>query len=158
MPTSPLTLPDVENLPDDLASLKTLFLETFKTFQETLKDKDEAIERLRHQLYLAAKHRFGRKSEKISDDQLSLYLKEIEGTLNALARAQHANKPSPEKEMETITYSRKKGHGRNNLPEDLPRVRMEHPCPKRRKPAVNAMGPCPRWERRYAPPWNTSRR
>ena len=77
MPTSPLTLPDLKTLPDDSASLKSLVLSLF----ETLKDQGETIERLRHQLYLAAKSRYGRKSEQFNDAQLSIFLKEIEERL-----------------------------------------------------------------------------
>ncbi len=136
MPTSPLTLPTPQSLPDDSASLKALFLETLRNVQDVLQDQNETIERLRHQLYLAAKHRYGRKSEKISDDQLSLYLKEIEGVLNTISQA---NKPVPE--TQTITYTRKKGHGRNKLPEDLPRVRVEHPLPEEKKTCCECQGP-----------------
>ena len=132
MPTTPLAPTDLESLPDDPASLKTLI----QNLYETLKDKNEAIERLRHQLYLAAKHRFGRKSEKISDDQLSLYLKEIEETLKALEGAN-----LPESQKETITYTRKKGHGRNKPPQDLPKVRVVHPLPDEKKTCCDCHGP-----------------
>lgn len=141
MPTSTLTLPDLETLPNDSASLKSLIQnlsEILKTFQGTLKDQGETIERLRHQLYLSVKNRYGRKSEQVSDDQLSLYLKEIEGTLNALTQA---NRPSPEHEIKTVTYTRKKGHGRNKPPENLPVLRVEHPLPEDKKTCLECQKP-----------------
>lgn len=130
MPTTPFSLPDLESLPDDPASLKSFIQTLYENFQEVLKDKDESNERLRHQIYLLVKQRYGRRFEKVSDDQLSLYLKEIEGVLNAVSQA---NKPDTQEETQTITYSRKKGHGRNKPPEDLPRVRVEHPLPEEKK-------------------------
>lgn len=134
--------PDLQTLPDDLASLKSIvqkLSEALKMVQDVLKDKDETIERLRHQLYLAAKHRYGRKSEQVSDDQLSIFLQEIEGQLDRMTRAQHAQKPS--EETETVTYTRKKGHGRSKPQENLPRVRVEHPLPDDKKTCPDCQKP-----------------
>lgn len=132
MPTSPLTLPDLKTLPDDSASLKSLVLSLF----ETLKDQGETIERLRHQLYLAAKSRYGRKSEQFNDAQLSIFLKEIEERLGQMTAAQ-----KPQEETETLTYTRKKGHGRNKPPENLPILRVEHPLSEDKKTCLECQKP-----------------
>jgi transposase len=129
-----LPTPDLQILPDDLASLKSIvqkLSDALKTVQDVLKDKDETIERLRHQLVLAARHRYGRKSEQISDDQLSIFLKEIE--------AKTGQVPAVEK-TETITYTRKKGHGRNPSVKDLPVFRVEHPLPEEKKTCIECHG------------------
>ncbi len=128
------TILNLENLPDDSASLKSLI----QSLYETLKGQGETIERLRHQLYLAAKHRYGRKSEQINDAQLSIFLQEIEAQLGQL-QAQNITKPSDE--TETVTYARKKGHGRNKPPENLPRVRVEHPLPDDKKTCLDCQKP-----------------
>jgi transposase len=127
-------IPNLENLPDDSASLKSLvhnLSEILNNFQDVLKDQGETIERLRHQLYLAAKNRYGRKSEQMNSAQLSIFLQEVETRLAQLTQAQQL--PKPEEEAETITYTRKKGHGRNKPPENLPILRREHPLPEDQK-------------------------
>ena len=121
--TAPIA-PDSKTLPDDLASLKSMI----QNLWVALKDKDDSIERLRHQLYMAVRRQYGRKSEQISDDQLSIFLQEIEGQLGQMAQAQ-----KPSEETETVTYTRKKGHGRSKPQENLPRVRIEHPLPDDQK-------------------------
>jgi transposase len=126
---------DLQTIPDDLASLKSIvqkLSEALKTVQGVLKEKDETIERLRHQLYLAAKNRYGRKSEQMSDDQLSIFLKEIEDK---------TGQPSTHIETETITYTRKKGHGRNPSVKDLPVFRVEHPLPEDKKTCPECQKP-----------------
>ena len=119
--------PDLETLPDDLTALKSMV----QTLHEALNNQNETIERLRHQLYLAVKHRYGRKSEQISDDQLSIFLREIE--------AKTGQAPDPV-ETETITYTRKKGHGRNPSVENLPVYRVEHPLPEEKKTCPECHG------------------
>jgi transposase len=140
MISSAPTIPDLEHLPDDSASLKSIvqnLSQILNTFQDALKDQGETIERLRHQLYLAAKHRYGRKSEQINDDQLSIFLQEIEGRLGKLT--QNAQKPADE--IETVTYTRKKGHGRSKPPENLPILRVEHPLSEEKKTCLECQKP-----------------
>lgn len=103
-----------------------------QTLHDALKSQNETIERLRHQLVLAARHRYGRKSEQISDDQLSIFLGEIEGKLG-----QTLEGPA---ETETITYTRKKGHGRNPSLKDLPVFRVKHLLPDEKKTCSECQG------------------
>lgn len=129
------TLLDQNRLPDQVDELKKLVVDLIAA----MKSKDDSIERLRHQLYLAAKYRYGRKSEQLNDDQLSIFIQEIEGQLGQMARANHVQKPS--EEIETVTYTRKKGHGRGKPQENLPRVRVEHPLPDDQKTCPDCRKP-----------------
>lgn len=76
-----------------------------------LKDLESQIAYLKHKL-------FGRRGEKIDPQQLLLF-----NELTARAEALRQQKTATEE----ITYTRRKGHGRNALPDDLPVEEVEYP-------------------------------
>jgi transposase len=114
MDAQPVSL-DVENLPDDLPLLKSLI----RDLVTTLKDKDENIERLRHQLREALRRHYGRKSETLSEDQLALFEKLIGQELSK----------QPEAEKEPSAKAEVKGHGRRKPSEALPRKQEHYALP-----------------------------
>ena len=69
------------------------------------------------------KHSFGRKSEKLSQAQLSMFLDQLGGGAGP-ATTESTLAPAPELSLPEIPVtprSAKKGHGRRALPDDLPR-------------------------------------
>ena len=71
---------------------------------------------------------FGSTSERIDPDQLHLFKEALEQTQEA---------PAAEEETETPPRAKRKGHGRQRLPEDLPRTRVEHDIPDEEKTCPN---------------------
>ena len=72
---------------------------------------------LLHRVDLLLRRLFGRRSERFDPNQLSIFPEE-----------EIAAPPAevPEEEEEERTVKKRKGHGRKNLPKDLPRERVEH--------------------------------
>ena len=98
--------------------------------EEDKKNKDEIvsfkflIEKLQHQLNNLLRHRYGKKSEHIDGLQLSLFGNEeiLEPTIDPVT--------------EIITYTRTKHKSRNgcrNLPDNLPRERIEYDLTEEQK-------------------------
>ena len=81
--------------------------------QKTILEKDSKISELQHQLHLFRHAKFGRKSEKVSNDQMALTFDESH---------QAEEKPEATNEQETITYTRSKKTGRKPLPKHLPYI------------------------------------
>ena len=128
-------------LPNDIDSLKQLVLDTHQqvleredkiaTHQaqiaqreqeiaerdEWLAEREAQIKELQSQLAYLKHKLFGQRSEKIDPAQLLLF-KELQAQVEALAE---------EVEHEEITYTRRKGHGRKPLPDDLPVEEVEYP-------------------------------
>ena len=99
-------------LPQNISICHQLISELYNT----LKDKDHLIGQLEHRLNLLLRSRYGSKSEKINIDELLPGLRELFEQQNT-----QEIKPEPVK-TETITYERKAaGHGRNEIPANLPR-------------------------------------
>ncbi len=98
-------------LPDNVQSLKSIILELINT----LSNKDRLIGQLEHRLDLLLRSKYGSKSEKINPEELLPQLREL------FEQSQVQQKEEPVK-TEKISYERKvKGHGRNELPANLPR-------------------------------------
>jgi transposase len=107
-------------LPDDIEALKALVLQGEIERQaqaECLAKQQQRIELLHEQIRLLTHKRFGASSEK-SDQQAELF-NEPEAAEETAAKAVEAA-------TETVTYQCRKRSGRKPLPEDLPRVRIEH--------------------------------
>ncbi len=96
---------DARSLPDDVEQLKTLVLDLL-----------EHTRGLEHRLQLLLRQRFGPSAERIDPDQLKLFAKEILEA-GAAETAEPATTTIPE-------HARR--NGRRKLPEDLPRIRVEH--------------------------------
>lgn len=111
---------DTPTLPEDLAALHALLLET-RALVDTLSAERDALteqnERLRHLLLKLQRRQFGRKSEQLTDDQLQFAFEEIEATL--AENAAEAGKQSPAL-RDQQTKRRRAGRGR--LPAHLPRI------------------------------------
>ncbi|MBQ0795726.1 IS66 family transposase zinc-finger binding domain-containing protein, partial [Zhongshania sp.] len=110
---------------DDVPSLKALLLEK----DRSLNEKDKRISLLEEQVRLLKHKRFGASSEK-SDDQAELF-NEVEATDVSLENDAEMDDAfdadnTAVVETDTIQYERRKSRGRKPLPEDLPRVRIEH--------------------------------
>ena len=103
---------DSTNLPDDVAELKTLLLETQQSYESRIKLLEDQLRLLRHKL-------FGRKSEKRTGEagfeQLFLF-NEAE---------QEGSRSIEQEPIEVPAHTRRRGK-RNPLPEDLPRVEVIH--------------------------------
>src|SRR5262245_31049764 len=100
------------DLPDDIEQLKAMLLAE-RAEKARLADQNE---RLVHMLRQLRRNHFGRKSERLSEDQLNLGLEDLE---TAIASGEAA----AEKANATLTASRRAARkvNRGNLPAHLPR-------------------------------------
>ena len=97
-----------KSLPNDVKILRDLVLK-----------QQVQINALMEQVRLLKHHRFGARSEKSSPDQLALF---DEAELLDLENKDLVDEPD---DIEVPSHTRKRGH-RTSLPDDLPRVRVEH--------------------------------
>jgi transposase len=88
---------------------------------ETLRQQNQLIAKLQHQLEQLLRQRYGRKSEKIAPDQVLLFAQEILAQAEPMAPA-----PPPQPAM---PKPKTEGHGRKPLPASLPRKRIVHDVP-----------------------------
>lgn len=131
--------PTHDTLPDDPAALKALILEQHNEHQRQLDDRERHLqhrdaqlaeqqttiarltrenEGLAHRMSLLLRRLYGRRSERMHPNQLLLFGQAMQARDEQAS--QQAESPSPPR-------SRRKGHGRAPVPEDLPRHRIEHP-------------------------------
>lgn len=119
---------DPSALPDDPAVLKEMVASLLAAY----KKEQSLVAHLQHQLELHLRHRFGRRSETI-DWENGLFPKEVIEAM--LAAVGETGKIPAVKEV--VSYERekpaKKGHGRQTLPDHLPRVREEIDLPEAEK-------------------------
>ena len=121
--TSP-SLPTAEQLPDDVATLKSMLLEVLATL---LQERQE-LERVRHRLNGLLQRLFGPRTERFHPDQLLLFVE--------LAAAPDAPQDTQQETPETAADThgekpekkrrRHKPHGRRRLPENLPHEPCHH--------------------------------
>jgi transposase len=111
-------------LPDDIAGLKALVLD----YHSEKKALALRIKVLEEQLALLRHKQFAARSEKASPDQISLF-NEAEVTAKA---APPAEDEDDEDEITVPKHKRKKS-GRKPIPDNLPRVRVEHDIPQAEK-------------------------
>lgn len=121
-------------LPNDVEALKQLVLDTHQQVverdkllvqrEELLAERDEwlaeretKIKELQSQLAYLKQKLFGRRGEKIDPQQLLLF-NELQAQADAIEE---------ELEQEEIRYTRRKGHGRKPLPDNLPVEEVEYP-------------------------------
>lgn len=138
----------IGELPNDVDALKHLVLATHRQVierdrciaqreeqiaqqTEQLTDCDAEIKALESQIAYLKHKLFGRRGEKIDPQQLLLF-NELKAKAEALQR---------EVEKEEITYTRRKGHGRNVLPDNLPVEEVEHPLEDTRCPCCGEAMP-----------------
>ena len=111
-------------LPDDPKTLKHFLAELV----ESLKEKDRRIAQLTAQVDGLKRRLFGARSERVDPGQLQL-------GLDAIAPTPTPEEPPPDPPTGGVASPRpaKRGHGRGRLPQNLPRVRVEHdPAPEDR--------------------------
>lgn len=115
---------DPARLPDDPAVLQRMVMELLTT----LHDRDRRVEQLQHQLDQLLRRLFGPRAERIDPAQMKLFAELIGAPAGTAPSSgdpdqEDASSPSPPE-------SKRNGHGRRQLPTDLPRVQMTHDVPE----------------------------
>jgi transposase len=105
-----MTDKEVDTLPDDPAQLK-----------EMLKDSCHEIERLKYRLALLQRAQFGTRSERVAEEQQTLF---------DLGSEDVAEVEEPAAEKQQPPGPKRSGHGRRRLPAELERTRIEHELPE----------------------------
>ena len=108
------------NLPDDPAALRAMLLSVIAERDSLAAERDTLAERnarLEHLLEKLRRRQFGRRSERLPEDQLLLAFEEVEASI-AQATAEAA-KASPEQQEK---QRKRRQAGRGRLPAHLPRV------------------------------------
>ncbi len=107
-------------LPNDIEALKHLVIATHQQVvdrEAQLADREARIKELQSQIAYLKRTLFGQRSEKIDPQQLLLF-RELQSQVEALQE---------EAEQEEVHYTRRKGHGRRPLPDDLPVEEVVYP-------------------------------
>lgn len=120
----------LDNLPDDPATLRQLVRELLAEMGK----KDQLIERIQQQLAVLLRARFGQKADRVDPRQLALFLAE----LNAATPPAKADPTPP-------PAAPKKGHGRQTLPPELPRRRVEYELTLEQRHCPKCGGSCERF-------------
>ncbi len=106
-----------KNLPDDIAICHQMIADLFAEQQK----KELMIDKLQHQVEQLLRARYGQRADRIDPAQLLLFAQELLETGSVAALEE-----TPEEPETTTPRRKRKGHGRNPLPESLPRTRVEH--------------------------------
>jgi transposase len=117
------------SLTDNVEQLQKLIVQLHQQLDEknrVLQQKDKTISTLHYQLKSALQFRFGKKSEKATNNQLGLF---DEADLTA---EEQVNLQAADEEITVASFTRKKG-GRRPLPADLPREQVIHDLPEAEK-------------------------
>jgi transposase len=116
-------LPTVEQLPDDLDTLKRMIVELLATLRQERQDKEQ----LQQRLHMLLQRVYGSRSERFNPNQLLLF---PEGSASESAEQpadQAPAEPSPQPQSAAqVSKRRAKPHGRRRLPENLPRRPVHH--------------------------------
>jgi transposase len=110
--------PTVE-LPEDISTLQAMVLQLLSDVNE----KNRQIDDLQNQLEWFKRHVFGRRSEKLSPNQLTLF----QGMAAEQPTTPEESNPDP---IDISGKSKKHLNGRRPLPEHLPRERIEYHPPE----------------------------
>src|SRR5262245_2637103 len=110
-------------LPDDL----TLCHEIIRQQAETIRESQRRIEQLEHQVEQLLRRQYGPRRERVDPDQLRLFTDATDDDAEATAE----EPPEPEVAKPTRQWRRA---GRQRLPEDLPRKRVEYELPPEELP------------------------
>jgi transposase len=114
--TAQAPLPTLEQLPDDLLTLKLMVLELATTVREERHAKDA----LQQRIDLLLRRLFGPRSERYRPDQPLLFGDDVLGADQNPAAAAEPPPPRSRRPRQA------KPHGRQKLPEDLPRRPLHH--------------------------------
>ena len=105
---------DLAVLPDDVDALRRMVGELVAARETERAEAQAEIERLRRLVASLQRNRFGRRSERLDDDQLRLGLEDLDGDI---ARAEADLPAAPP----SRSRPRRDSDGRPSLPEHLPR-------------------------------------
>ena len=111
-------------LPEDPELLKQFALQLLQAWQK----QERRIEQLEHQIDQLLRRYYGPRSERLDPNQLMLFLAE-EGALPPAP----PQEPAPPA-AKTGSRPAGSGHGRRQLPANLPRKRIEHTLPQQQLP------------------------
>jgi transposase len=124
---------DLGNLPDDPSLLRQMLLDLVGL----LRDKDQTIKDLSHKISLLQRTAFGRGLDKVDKDQLRLAFAQLQGALAESGSPTIPDAPATEK----APRPKRKGHGRNNQPAHLPRIKDEHLVPEDKRTCATCSTP-----------------
>jgi transposase len=117
---------DLAALPDDTATLQQMLREVVAAAEQqqiallgAVSERDAEIEKLRLLIQRLLRQQFGRRSEKLSPDQLQLGLEDLEQDIAAGEAAQDANAPQAAQARSRRQKDAARNHGA--LPSHLPR-------------------------------------
>ncbi len=107
-------MPAAPSVPDDLAACRALI----ETQQATIDEQHHEIDKLRHELELFKRYLFGQRRERFVEDprQEKLFAMGDAGAIDQSPAAEVEDSPAPS--------GRRRGHGRRQLPDSLPRRRI----------------------------------
>lgn len=114
--------------PSQTAPLPAQLPETAEECHALIRALARDIEQYRQRIDWLTRRLFGRKSEKFDPAKLDFFGQPLSAEETA---AQEEKAPEPEVKMQPV--SRRKGHGRKPLPENLPRDRREYDIPEAEK-------------------------
>lgn len=129
MPTTTENHPaDTTALPEDIGLLQ----EMIRALLKKLGAKDLLLEKMQQQMEKLLRHRFGQRADRLDPENPGLFTKEEIAAI--LAAVNPEAKPI---EKESVAYEREKpkksGHGRQEIPADLPRVQVMVDVPEAEK-------------------------
>jgi transposase len=107
---------DAGDLPSDADALRAIIIAERARHAEQIAEFVSESDRLRAFIRELQRHRFGRRSEQLDRDQLSLALEDVEQSLAAAEAAQERTMPSRQPRSETRKINR------GGLPAHLPRI------------------------------------
>ena len=123
-PMSPgqVPLPTPEQLPDDVAILKSMILELVATVHQ----RDRDLERARQRVHLLIERLYGARSERFNPDQPLLFPVDNETASEPGVTASAAPDQAAEDDKSSRKKRRRHKHGRRKLPDGLPRKPVHH--------------------------------
>jgi transposase len=135
---------DLATLPDDPATLQQMPREVVAAaaqqqavLQGAVSERDAEIEKLQLLIQRLLRHQFGRRSEKLSPDQLQLGLEDLEQDLAAHEAAQEAKSPQAGQARARRQMPADRNHGA--LPLHLPRYEVLIDIPNRDCPCCGGV-------------------
>jgi len=144
-PTSGAPLPDVTaSLPDDPVILQQMIRELLEVLRQTRHENEQ----LQHRLDLLLRRLYGPRTERFDPNQ-PLLIPDAFDTLTAPASQDAPPAANPNPEATPGTKKKQRGHGRKELPKNLPRVPVVHElteaerrCPECGEPRVQISTEC----------------
>lgn len=140
------------SLPEDVAALQSLLVErdativqqreTIAALSQTIGEQAAEKERLLHRLAVALRQRYGQSRERFNPDQALLFDKADLDALEVDAKSKAVETPvvaEVDAPAEPTKKPKKRGHGRRQIPEHLPRevIRYELPVAQRACPCCS---------------------